>query len=88
MFTPDLASFDLRECTDLPKNTIVAPLPFIREIRCLLGNIAIDMVVGQDQAVLLSSDVYAAFSQWDSVQDDAALEDDQIDPEEDNFWMN
>ena len=83
MFTPDLASFDLRECADLPKNTIVAPLPFIREIRCLLGNIAIDMVVGPDDSVLLSTDVYAAFSQWDDCQDEP-----EAGSSEDNFWMN
>ncbi|MEW4488695.1 hypothetical protein AB1L42_11465 [Thalassoglobus sp. JC818] len=83
MFTPDLASFELRECADLPKNTLMAPLPFIREIRCLLGNIGIDMVIGTEETVLLSSDVFEAFRSWDAVQDEP-----QVDTDEDNHWMN
>ena len=83
MFTPDLASFELRECADLPKNTIVAPLPFIREVRCLLGDIGIKMIVGQDESVQLSPDVYAAFTQWDAAQDS-----EEISREDDNFWLN
>lgn len=85
MYTPDLASFDLRECPELPKNTIVAPLLFIREVRCLLGDIGISMIVGKDESVQLSTDVYAAFTQWDAVQEDDA---NGNAPEEDNFWMN
>jgi hypothetical protein len=81
MTSPDLACLEFRECTKLPANTLVAPLPVIREIRCLLGNIGIDLVVGTDEAVLVSPDVFAAFNAWDAEQSD--------DPEgDDSAWLN
>ncbi len=81
MFTPDLASVDFREARDLPKNTIVAPLAVIREIRIVLGKINIDMQVGVEDAVLVSSDVFAAFSEWDAAQADFEDEDEQGGPD-------
>lgn len=82
MTSPDLACLDFLECTELPANTLVAPLPVIREIRCLLGNIGIDLVVGTDDAVLVSPDVFAAFNAWDAEQSDTPPEDD------DSAWLN
>ena len=70
MQTPDLASVDFREDATLPQKTIVAPLPIIREIRIMLGNINLHMLVGTDDAVLVSSDVFLAFSQWDAAQEE------------------
>ncbi|QDT33705.1 hypothetical protein [Thalassoglobus polymorphus] len=81
MFTPDLVSLELRQCDDLPENTLVAPLPVIREIRCLLGNIGIQLIVGTEDAVLASKDVFDAFSAWDAMQDD-------IDDSQDNAHLN
>lgn len=78
MFTSDLAQLDFRQCDDLPENTIVAPLLVIREIRCLLGDINIQMVVGTEEAVLASKDVFAAFNAWDAMQ----AEDDQDDSQD------
>lgn len=70
MFTPDLVNLELRQCDDLPRNTLVAPLPVIREIRCLLGNVGIQLLVGTEEAVLASKDVFEAFSAWDAMQAD------------------
>ncbi|WP_417849138.1 hypothetical protein [Thalassoglobus sp.] len=81
MFTPDLVSLELRQCDDLPENTLVAPLPVIREIRCLLGNIGIQLIIGTEDAVLASKDVFDAFSAWDAMQDD-------IDDSQDNSHLN
>ena len=80
MATPDLACLDFRECLELPANTLVAPLPVIREIRCLLGEIGIDLLVGSDDAVLVSPDVFAAFSAWDADQEGGE--------DEDAAWLN
>ena len=76
MQTPDLATVDFREDATLPAKTIVAPLPIIREIRVMLGNINIKMVVALDDAVTVSSDVFLAFSQWDAAQDEFDDDDD------------
>lgn len=82
MFIPDLASLELRQCDELPRNTIVAPLQVIREIRCMLGSIGIDLVVGTDETVLASTDIFEAFKAWDAMQSD--LQDD----DEDTSWLN
>lgn len=83
MFSPDLVSLELRQCDDLPRNTLVAPLSVIREIRCLLGNIGIDLIVGTEETVLASKDVYDAFKAWDAMQVE-----DEADSGEDNAWLN
>lgn len=87
MLSPDLACVDFRECSDLPANTLVAPLPVIREIRCLLGNIGIDLLVGADEAVLVSSDVFAAFAAWDAENSDEGDEADEA-GDDDTAWLN
>jgi|SaaInlStandDraft_1057018.scaffolds.fasta_scaffold33975_1 hypothetical protein len=83
MFTSDLAHLDFRQCDDLPENTMVAPLMVIREIRCLLGNINIQLIVGTEEAVLASKDVFDAFSAWDATQ----AEDDEGN-DQDNSMLN
>jgi len=85
MFTPDLASVEFRESVDLPANTLVAPISVIREIRLVLGSIGIDMQVGVEEAVLVSSDLFSAFGQWD----EARIEEEESDgPDEDTSWLN
>ena len=71
----DLSRLELRESPDLPENTLVAPLPVIREIRAALGKVAIQLQVGVDPAVLVSSDLFQAFDEWHArcVTDDAFL---------------
>ncbi|SFJ11003.1 hypothetical protein [Planctomicrobium piriforme] len=77
MSLSDLACLDLQECSDLPKNTLVAPLPLLRELRCALGMTTINLMLGTQPEVLVSSDLYEAFHVW---EEDQAPESDGIDP--------
>jgi hypothetical protein len=79
MFTPELACLDFQECRDLPKGTLVAPLSVIREIRCALGPTALQLLVGESEAVLVSSDLFEAFQAWEQAQGDEP---------EDTAWLN
>lgn len=83
MFIPELASLELRQCDDLPRNTMVAPLSVIREVRCLLGKIGINLVVGVEETVLASTDLFEAFKAWDAMQEELEAE-----SEDDNAWLN
>ncbi|HWL07334.1 MAG TPA: hypothetical protein VNQ76_02870 [Planctomicrobium sp.] len=47
----------------------MAPLPLLRELRCVLGATTITMVLGTEPAVLVSSDIYEAFHVWEEDQD-------------------
>jgi hypothetical protein len=64
MNTPDLSCLELRETVNLPARTIIAPLSVIREIRLVLGEVKLDLRVGVGETVLISSDLFAAFSAW------------------------
>ncbi|WP_437192070.1 hypothetical protein [Planctomicrobium sp. SH527] len=79
MSLSDLACLDLQECRELPQNTLMAPLPLLRELRCALGATTIKMLVGHNSAVLVSSDLYEAFHVW---EDDHTVQEDNdgIDP--------
>ncbi len=68
MISYDAGRLDLCESPELPERTLVAPLPVVREIRALLGLIDVDIRIGSGDAVFVSSDLYAAFSEWDERQ--------------------
>lgn len=68
MFTPELASLDFQECRELPASTLVAPLSVLREIRCALGPTRLNLLVGDQEAVLVSSDLFEAFNVWEQDQ--------------------
>ena len=70
MFTPELACLNLQECSELPPGTLVAPLPILRDIRCALGPTTLNLWVGEQEEVLVSSDLYEAFHAWESQQED------------------
>jgi hypothetical protein len=70
MIPASLGDLDLVEAADLPPKTLVAPLSIIREIRLLLGPLAIQMLVGTTDAVLVSSDLFDAYSAWDEERTD------------------
>ncbi|MEZ6066678.1 MAG: hypothetical protein R3B90_13450 [Planctomycetaceae bacterium] len=70
MLPASLGDLDLVESTDLPAKTLVAPLSIIREIRVLLGPLPINMLVGTQDAVLLSSDLFDAYNVWDDQRTD------------------
>jgi len=75
MFTPELACLDFQECHELPPSTLLAPLSVLREIRCALGPTKLNLLVGQQEAVLVSSDLYEAFHAWEQMQDDIPHDD-------------
>ena len=66
MFTPGLGSLELRECSTLPPQTLVAPIPVLREIRLALGKVGFNLQVGVEDAVFVSSDLFNAFNAWDA----------------------
>lgn len=70
MMPNDLADLELLEAAHLPPQTLVAPLSIIREIRVFLGAAKINLVVGTQEAVLVSSDLYEAYNVWDSERTD------------------
>lgn len=83
MSLSDLACLDFQECRDLPRNTLMAPLPLLRELRCILGATTINMLLGSGQAVLVSSDLYEAFHVWEEDQiAEEADTDDNVGPAE------
>jgi hypothetical protein len=65
MISHDAGRVALLESPELPERTLVAPLPVVREIRAALGTIDVDIRIGSGDAVFISSDLYAAFSEWD-----------------------
>jgi hypothetical protein len=62
----DLCDLELVEDPALPPRTLVAPLLVVREIRSALGPVAFNLVVGDKQAVHISSDLFEAFGEWDA----------------------
>lgn len=65
MISHDAGRLDLCESPELPARTLVAPLPVVREIRAVLGLIDVDIRIGTGDAVFVSSDLFAAFTEWD-----------------------
>lgn len=76
MFTPELACLDFQECSDLPPGTLVAPLTILREIRCAIGASKIKLLVGDSERVLVSTDLFQAFQDWEDAQDEDQSGDD------------
>lgn len=70
MFSPELACLDFQECDSLPPSTLVASLTILREIRCAIGKSKIQLLVGETDAVLVSSDLFQAFQEWEAAQAD------------------
>jgi hypothetical protein len=62
----DLCDLELVEDPTLPPRTLVAPLLVVREIRSALGPVTFNLVIGEKQAVLISSDLFEAFGEWDA----------------------
>jgi hypothetical protein len=69
MFSPELSSLELRECSTLPAKTLVAPITVLREIRLSVGNVGLNLQVGVEDAVLVSSDLFNAFNAWSETAD-------------------
>ena len=68
MISHDAGGLALCESPELPVRTIIAPLPVVREIRAVLGLTDLDVRVGSDDRVFVSSDLFTAFNEWDAMQ--------------------
>ncbi|MCA8999478.1 MAG: hypothetical protein KDA80_20960 [Planctomycetaceae bacterium] len=82
MFMSDLACLNFQECKELPPATLMASLPIIREIRCALRETPLNLVVGQEDAVFVSTDLFNAFNAWEATQDDLSTDG------PDSAWLN
>ncbi|AMV21729.1 hypothetical protein [Planctomyces sp. SH-PL14] len=71
MLVPDFFNVEFVEDAELQSNTMTAPLSVIREIRSAIPGLAINLMVGFDERVYVSSDLYEAFNVWSSQQTDA-----------------
>jgi hypothetical protein len=74
MISHDAGRLDLCESPELPARTLVAPLTVVREIRAVLGMLNVDIRIGAGDAVYVSSDLFAAFNEWDEQQSDEDFE--------------
>ncbi|MCA9026573.1 MAG: hypothetical protein KDA86_15310 [Planctomycetaceae bacterium] len=66
------ADIELLESEELPVRTLVAPLILARELRLVLAELDLNIEIGTRDAVIISSDLYQAFQQWN----EAVAEDD------------
>ncbi|MCA9074154.1 MAG: hypothetical protein KDA93_03910 [Planctomycetaceae bacterium] len=58
------ADIELLESQELPVRTLVAPPVLARELRLVLAELDLTIEVGTRDAVIISSDLYEAFQQW------------------------
>ncbi len=65
MIPQDLAQLDLHEDVTLPLRTVVAPLAIVREIRTTIGQVPINLLVGSEDLVRISTDLFEAYNDWD-----------------------
>lgn len=70
MIPSHLADLELVESSDLPPQTLMAPLSIIREIRLAVGESKIHLMVGEDDVVHISSDLFEAYNTWDEQRTD------------------
>lgn len=70
MLPSNLADLELVESPDLPPQTMMAPLSIIREIRLAVGESKIHLMVGVDDVVHISSDLFEAYNSWDEQRTD------------------
>lgn len=66
----NFGELDFQESVDLPARTLVAPLSIIREIRTTVGKVPINLVVGESEVVLVSTDLFEAYTEWDGQRTD------------------
>ncbi len=58
------ADIELLESEDLPVRTLVAPPILARELRLVLAELDLTIETGTRDAVIISSDLYEAFQNW------------------------
>lgn len=62
------ADIELLESQELPLRTLVAPPVLARELRLVLAELDLTIENGTSDAVIISSDLYEAFQQWNEVE--------------------
>jgi len=62
------ADIELLESDDLPVRTLVAPPILARELRLVLAELDLTIEIGTRDAVIISSDLYEAFQQWNTTE--------------------
>jgi hypothetical protein len=72
MLPSSYADIELLESEDLPGRTLVAPPLLARELRLALDSLDLTIQCGTLDAVLISSDLFHAFQQWQPSADDAS----------------
>jgi hypothetical protein len=70
MLPHDLGELEFQESAELTAQTLVAPLSIIREIRVFLGQSKINLIVGTEDVVLVSTDLFEAYNVWDNERTD------------------
>jgi hypothetical protein len=83
MLPTDHAEIELLESDELPVRTLVAPPMLARELRLVLAGMDLTIQLGSQDAVIISTDLYAAFQEWSR---QLAVEDDNADSETDLNW--
>ena len=71
MLPSSYADIELLESEDLPGRTLVAPPLLARELRLVLDALDLTIQSGTLDAVLISSDLFHAFQQWNPGDEDA-----------------
>ena len=64
MLPTDHADIELLESDELPVRTLIAPPMLARELRLALTGMDLTIVMGAQDAVIISSDLYSAFQAW------------------------
>ena len=75
MLPSSYADIELLESEDLPGRTLVAPPVLARELRLALDSLDLTIQCGTLDAVLISSDLFQAFQQWQPSEQDADASD-------------
>ena len=70
MLPTDHAEIELLESDELPVRTLIAPPMLARELRLALAGMDLTIVMGAQDAVIISSDLYSAFQAWSGQLDE------------------
>lgn len=79
MLPTDHADIELLESDELPVRTLIAPPLLARELRLALAGMDLTIQMGAQDAVIISTDLYAAFQEWSELETDD-------DSEPDGHW--
>lgn len=77
MLPTDHAEIELLESDELPVRTLIAPPLLARELRLALTGMDLTIQMGSQEAVIISTDLYAAFQEWSALEADDDSESDE-----------